>query len=234
MQPHRRNLSLDLFRTLAIFLMVVFHFIFDLKYFGYHQWDIPDGMAWNSLRNVIVGLFMGCVGVGLALGHGRGFRRRPFLLRLGKLVVAAAIVTAMSLVMFPDSWIYFGVLHFIAVASVLSLPLAGRPRLAGGLGALMVGFYLLGWPSYGWPIYALGDRLPAYSYDFVTPSPWFGVVWLGIAVGHSKWLRRDPLRGLRGAARLGAPGRRSLLIYLIHQPLLFALLWLFGNPNHHS
>jgi uncharacterized membrane protein len=221
-----RHLGLDLIRTLAIGLMVVFHFIFDLKYFGYLDWDIPDGADWNAFRNVIVGLFMGCVGVGLAFAHGRGFKRRPFLLRLGRVALGAVVVTTMSIFMFPESWIYFGVLHFIVLASVLSLPLAGRPRLAGCLGAAMVLLYWAGWPTYGWPIHYLNEWLPAYTNDFVSPSPWFGVVWLGVALGHSAWFKRDPLRNFPGAARLGVPGRHSLLIYLLHQPVLFGLFWL--------
>jgi uncharacterized membrane protein len=229
MPSDHRNLSLDLIRTLAIVLMVVFHFIYDLKYFGYHSWDIPDGAAWNAFRNVIVGLFMVCVGVGLAIAHGRGLQRRPFFRRLARVAGGAAVVTTMSIFMFPKAWIYFGVLHFIVVASAVSLPMAGRPRLAGLLGATMVGVYWAGWPTYGWPIYYLNEWLPNYSSDFVSPSPWFGVVWLGIALGHSRWFRRDPLRAMPMAVRLGAPGRHSLLIYLLHQPIMFGLFWLIES-----
>ena len=226
MRPPHRNLSIDLIRTLGIVLMVIFHFCFDLKHFGYHQWDIPNGLFWVRFRAVILALFLGCVGVGLAVAHGNSIRPRTFFRRLGKLTLAAMTVTAMSLVMFPDIWIYFGVLHFIALASVVSLPLAGRPWLAGQFGAGIVLLYHLGFPEYGWPFGYITQWLPGFTNDFVSPSPWLGVVWIGIAVGHSNWLRKDPLRVMPGAARIGAPGRHSLLIYLVHQPLLYGLFLL--------
>lgn len=223
MRPPQRNLSIDLFRSLGIVLMVIFHFCYDLKHFGYNQWDISNGLFWIRFRAIIVTLFLGCVGVGLAVAHGRGIRRRPFFRRLGKLTLAAAAVTTMSLVMFPEEWIYFGVLHFIALVSLVSLPLAGRPRLAGLLGVGIVLLYHLGFPKYGWPFGYIAKWLPEFTNDLVSPSPWLGVVWIGIAVGHSSWLRKDPLRVMPGAARFGAAGRHSLLIYLVHQPLLFGL-----------
>jgi len=218
-----RNRTVDALRTLGIVFMVVFHFIFDLKYFGYHGWDIPDGVYWNAFRNVVVGCFMTCVGIGLAMSTRSGVRWPSFSRRILKLVAGAALVSIMSRCLFPEQWIYFGVLHFIALASLVSLPLAQRPRLAAALGSTMILMYWAGYPSYGWPIHGLEIGLPNYTQDFVSPSPWFGVVWLGIALAHTPWLRADPLRHSKLAAKCTAPGRHSLLIYLLHQPLLFGL-----------
>lgn len=228
MRPPERNLTIDLCRTLGIALMVIFHFCFDLKHFGYQQWDISNGLFWIRFRAIIVALFLSCVGVGLALSHGRGIRRQAFFRRLAKLMLMAAAVTAMSLMIFPEVWIYFGILHFIVVASALSLPLAGRPRLAGLLGVGIVLLYHLGFPKYGWPFAYISKWLPEFTNDFVSPSPWLGVVWIGIAVGHSSWLGKDPLRSMPGAAQVSVPGRHSLMIYLIHQPLLFGLFLLLS------
>jgi uncharacterized membrane protein len=230
MPPRARNHSIDLIRSFAIVLMVVFHFIFDLKYFGYLDWDIPDGHGWYQFRNVIVSGFMICVGLSLGLGAQlRGGARDPRLVRrVLKVAACALITTATSLLLYPEAWIYFGVLHFIALAYLVSQPLLGRPVLAATLGGGMVLLYWAGMPVYGWPFGYLAELLPGYTVDFVSPSPWFGIVWLGVAMGHTAWLRADPLRDWKYAARAGLPGRHSLIIYLVHQPVLFGGFWLFG------
>ena len=111
---------------------------------------------------------------------------------------------------------------------LISQPLLDRPRLAAALGGGMVLLYWAGVPPYGWPFEHLAHVLPGYTVDFVSPSPWIGVVWLGVALGHSPWLRSDPLGAWKHAARAASPGRHSLIIYLVHQPILFLGFWLIG------
>lgn len=209
--------------------MVIFHFIFDLKITGHNTINIPDGDFWIGFRNLILTLFMSCVGLSLAMAHRTGIRWRSFRNRVLRIAAAAALVSAMSIMAFPSSWIYFGVLHFVAVASLLCLPLSGHPRVALVASLAFPSPYLLELIPYGWPFHFFSEWLPSYSYDFVNPLPWLGVVCLGIWGGHQKWLLKDPLRHLPGAACLGHPGRHSLAIYLLHQPILLGALWLINQ-----
>jgi uncharacterized membrane protein len=67
-----------------------------------------------------------------------------------------------------------------------------------------------------------------YTEDYVPLFPWMGVVFLGLALGHLL-ARRDfaSLAPLAGAPRwFRALGRHTLLIYMVHQPLLLGALWL--------
>ena len=224
-----RNLTLDLTRSIAIVLMVVFHFVFDLKITGYHELDIPDGEFWVQFRNLILTLFMGCVGVSLAIAHRAEILWFRFLKRLALILAAAALVTVASWIIFPNQWIYFGVLHFVVVASLICLPLTRRPQVALFFGLTLIVFNVIGIVPYGWPIHYLADWLPSYSYDFVNPIPWIGMVCLGVWIGHQTWLLRDPLRRLPGIAHLSIPGRHSLAIYLLHQPILLGTLWLVNR-----
>lgn len=220
----QRNITVDLMRTLAIVLMVVFHFIYDLRSFGYVAWDIPDGFGWKHFRYLILTLFFLCVGIGLVYAHKAAVRWRDFGRRLLYVLVGAGLVTAMSLVMFPTHWIYFGVLHFIVVASVLALPLVAQPNVALVAGVVMVLAFNLGWIGSGWPFVYIGQWLPSYANDFVPLIPWLGVVWLGIALGHSDTLDRDPLQKVPFNKSLATPGRHSLMIYLVHQPIMVGII----------
>ena len=220
----RRLVSLDLLRSLAIVLMVIFHFIFDLRHFGWVDWDIPDGDGWRHFRYVILTLFFICVGAGLSYAHGRGFRGRKFAFRAAQVAVGAALATAMSLFMFPDYWIYFGVLHFILIASILSVGLVPYPKVASIAGLLLIGLGLSGQVALTWPFDLISAYLPVYTADYVPIVPWLGVVLLGIGIAYSRWLNQDPWRHCWQAERLAIPGKHSLLIYLIHQPILYAIL----------
>ena len=64
--------------------------------------------------------------------------------------------------------------------------------------------------------------------DYVPLFPWTGVLLIGIAAGH--WLMRERFGPLAPLGRVPAAlrwlGRHSLVVYLVHQPLLIGLLWL--------
>ena len=224
----KRNVTVDLIRTLAIVLMVIFHFIYDLRSFGYVAWDIPDGPGWKQFRYLILTLFFICVGIGLVYAHGKMIRWRSFWRRFFQLVLAPPLVTAISLLMFPKNWIYFGVLHFILVASLVSLPLVYFPKLALLLGLALITSFNLSWLQSSWPFIYVGQWLPGYANDFVPIIPWLALVWIGIFLGRSEWLARDPLSFVKLKKWQAWPGQHSLLVYLIHQPILVGMLTLIS------
>ncbi|MBC6427736.1 MAG: DUF1624 domain-containing protein [Cellvibrionales bacterium] len=223
--PTARIQWVDSLRGTAIVLMVIFHFCYDLRHFGWVDWDVPNGPNWWPFRYLILTLFIFTMGLSLSLAHGNGFRPRQYATRLLHLALAAAAVTAMSLILFPNSWIYFGILHFLLAASLLTLPLVAAPRTALALAALVLILYGSGTLSSTWPFAAL-NGLPAHTEDYVPLVPWTAIALLGIAAGrllplpryqtHLNWLP-TPLAPL---------GRHSLLIYLTHQPILFAAFYL--------
>ncbi len=222
----RRLGWVDALRASAILLMVAFHFCYDLRYFGYVDWDVPNGPGWWQLRYLILTLFLGTVGISLSLAHGDGVHWRRFAWRWGQIALSALAITLMSLVIFPDAWIYFGILHFIALASLLCLPLIGRPRTALALGLVLLLAHNAGWVDSRWPFHWLEPWLSPHTEDFVPLLPWLGLTWLGLWLG-DVWRRRnwpDPLPVPPGW--VAWPARHSLLIYLVHQPLLFALFFI--------
>lgn len=223
--PHRLP-AIDAARGVAIVAMVAYHLCWDLTILGFADFDLFGNPLWLAARTVIVCSFLGLVGVGLALGAERGFDRRRFLRRLAVLAAAAASVSAMSYILFPDSPIFFGVLHHIAVASVLGLAFLRVPApVAALLGVLVFALpEFVSLPAFDAP-WLRWVGLMTYaptSNDYVPIFPWFGAVLAGIALGPAA--RR--LEGWRPRGTLVWAGRHSLPIYLIHQPVLFGTLWL--------
>ncbi len=231
--PRARFQLLDLLRGIAILAMVVFHIGWDLYYFGFMTTDVTTDPFWVVLQKAILSSFLILSGASLVLATERGVRWPAFWRRFGVLLGAALLVTAGTWLMFPDYFVFFGVLHAIALFSLAGVLLRRLPAPALlALGALIVGVSFLytdpaftsrtlGWIGF-WPV------SPPTS-DVVPIFPWLGVFLVGMAAmrllrrqpalarGFESWHSPEPLA--RGLAFLG---RWSLVVYLVHQPVLIA------------
>ncbi|MDX1824718.1 MAG: heparan-alpha-glucosaminide N-acetyltransferase [Thiohalomonadales bacterium] len=225
---------IDIFRGVAIVLMVLYHFCYDLEYFSLASFDFSHDPFWLGLRTLIVSLFLGLVGVSLVLANENGLNPRRYFKRLGMLVLFALAITVTSYFMFPGRTIVFGILHFIAFASVAGLLFVSWPLTSLVIGIGLIGLNLVfehrffDQPAMHW--IGLMTHRPATE-DYVPVIPWFGVVLIGIFLGHYllrisslQFIRRYHTNRLPGRG-LALAGRHSLLIYMLHQPILFGLLW---------
>lgn len=226
---------IDITRGVAIIAMIIYHLCWDLAYFRFIPADVGYDPGWVLFARSILYSFLFLVGVGMALGSRgptdwRRFWRRWALLALGALAITVATWFA-----FPETFVYFGVLHAIALFTLLALPLRRAPSWLIGLIALVVLalpalfanelFNLKHWSWLGfWTV------APPTN-DLVPVFPSFAVVLLGLLGGRvlltSRWSARlAAIAPSNPAARLlQFMGRWSLLIYLLHQPLLLAVLF---------
>lgn len=231
MEGGQRFLVIDLARTAALAGMVVFHFTYDLDIFG---WIEPQtsvtGWFWYHAR-IVAGSFIYLAGLSLWLAHGNGIRWGAFGRRLARIAAAAALVTVATHFALPGLTIWYGILHSIAVSSVagllfLRLPAPVTLAVAAAVAALPHVWTLPA--TEGWPVWAgLSATRPATA-DFEPFFPWFAPFLAGLVTGRlmtrfGLWrhlaLAETPL--LR---RLAWPGRHTLAIYLVHQPVLIALV----------
>jgi uncharacterized membrane protein len=230
--PPFRLPLVDLARGVALLAMAVYHFFWDLEFFGLADLGVTENMLWIAFARAIAASFLALVGLGLVLGHTNGVKLKPFLRRLAIIVAAAAAITGLSYFADPDGIIWFGILHCIAVSSVigllfLHLPvivviLAGMACIAAPYVATSPVFNGLGWIWLG----LAQDVIPSNDYNPLLP--WFGYVLLGIAAARlfppEKWPFWQP-RSIASRALCFA-GRHSLIVYLVHQPLLMGTVWL--------
>lgn len=236
----------DRVRGVAVVLMVGYHLSFDLTLFGYWHQAFNVDWRWLALRALILCLFMGSLGVSVVLAHGPGMASGssavdrihwPALLRRqARLAGACVLVSLGSALVFPQTWIWFGVLHFAWVATWLALALRGAGRWLPGLALAAAiagngpGFALFDTPALGW--IGLMTAKP-YTEDYVPLLPWLAPVLIGV------WLAPRLLRSGPGSSPGDGPapgglgaldrglrrlGRHTLLIYLLHQPVLLGVL----------
>jgi len=221
--------GIDTLRGIAIVAMIAYHFTFDLRYFGVIRADFENDPFWLGARAAIVSSFLLLVGVSLVLARQFSVPTARFARRVAIIALCALAATIGSYAIFPERFIYFGILHLIVVASVVGRPLAGRPVLALALGvvAIMAGL-VVSHPFFdtratSWVGF---NTVKPATEDFVPLFPWIGVVLLGIALGH-ELVRRDfsPVAPLaRAPQALRWLGRHSLAVYMVHQPLLMGIL----------
>jgi uncharacterized membrane protein len=228
---HERVASIDTLRALAILAMVAYHFAFDLRFFGVIAADFENGRFWLAARATIVTSFLLLAGISLVLADRAGVDGRHFLRRIALIALCALAASLASYLIYPQSYIYFGVLHCIALSLLVARPLARRPMTAVVLGVVIVAAGLtIAHPAFDSHLASwigFGTRKPD-TQDYVPLFPWLGVLLLGVGLGHALWHARfRPIAALGRAPRpLLWMGRHSLAIYMIHQPLLMGLLWL--------
>ena len=231
---------IDALRGVAIVWMTCYHFAFDLNHFGWIRQNFLLDPFWTWQRTSIVSLFLFCAGLGqaVAITQGQGWPR--FWRRWAQIAGCAVLVSAGSALMFPRSFIHFGVLHGIALMLIVVRLTAhwGRWLWLAGLVAVLLPLAApaahQAWPALevfnGRALNWIGfiSRKPVTE-DYVPLLPWLGVMWWGLAAG--QWLLREkpalvqaPIPGL--ASPLAWLGRWSLSWYMLHQPLLIGLMLL--------
>ena len=224
---------LDALRAAAVVWMALFHFCFDLNYFGWVRQNFYTDPFWTVQRACIVTLFMFCAGFAQAIAFEQGQRWPRFWKRWVQVAACALLVSLGSWLMFPRSFISFGVLHGLAVVLIVARLTAGWGRwlwLAGLVAVLLPQFVQHPWFDTRWTNWiGLVTRKPVTE-DYAPVLPWLGVVWWGLAAGQWVLVRRrtwvaGPLPA--ALAPLAMLGRWSLSFYMLHQPVLIGLLMLW-------
>lgn len=230
-----RMLWLDNARTTALFGMIVFHFFHDLEIFGILPRGTTVTGGWSVFSSLVAGSFLGISGVSFWLAHCRGIRWSGFLRRFVILSGAAGLVSLATYLVFPDNFIRFGILHCIAMSSLFGLMVLRLPATI--VLSIAVALFLI-------PDQLKSDIFNANmmlwlglstvtppALDYIPVLPWTGFFLIGLAVAkmlpEDAWLRFDRYLSPLGKASmyLAWPGKHSLSIYLLHQPVLLGLIW---------
>jgi len=233
--PTDRHLGvIDALRGFAVAQMIVYHLIYDLDYFGWIDIAMTRDQPWVGWRTAIVTQFLLLVGASLLLRHTFKPAWSDFWKRWAQVAAAAALVSLGSWFLLGPRLIWFGILHFIAVALILArfaVPL-GRANIVLGIFVLALGLSFrhefFNDVATSWVGFATAKPR---TEDYVPIFPWFGVVLIGAGLA-AVWQRHRFAIAARLRPMNDDPPRLLLLlgtwaltVYLVHQPVLIGLLW---------
>ena len=238
----KRLFLLDEFRGLLVLNMVVFHTIWDLVYmFGNNwQWYIEDRQPWRLW-----------IGGNFILLSGFCWRMSKNPLKRGMIVYLSGMLVSMVTILFtPSARIQFGVLTLIGscmlLMTFLDVFLQKVPSVLGIVIGAVLFFLTLGVNSgyigyKGMPLIELPREwyanwlttyigLPEsgfYSTDYYTFLPWLFMFAIGYFLYRLVFSgKKNPPRVLYKSIcpPLGWVGRHALIIYMLHQPIIYGVL----------
>ena len=240
---------IDAARAVAVINMVAFHFVYDCFYFAGDSGSFisdPAAIVWE--RFICIS-FIVISGVSLNFTH-RGYKRGLFVL------ICGGVVTAATYIFVPDLVIWFGVLSFFGCAMILTYALRGllnKVNMWVGMAVSLILFVLCyGIPQgyigiFSYPLIHLPEGIYElkwlaflgfphkgfFSADYFPILPWIFM----FIFGYNLW-RAVKRYGLdkhlvHNVPVLSFIGRHSLLIYMVHQPVLYGICWLVFTVFNH-
>jgi len=237
-----RYFELDAARGIALILMILYHILFCLYFFGTGlvPWFNPFTMSGAP----IAFLFIVIAGISLVLSTGRETSpvraAKKLFFRSLYLLCVAAVITIVTWLVYPAETVVFGILHLIGVATILAIPfvvLKVKPYVPLVFGIICIALSplvsMLRGPAFLIPFGITYNGFATLDYEPLIP--WFGVVLLGVALGliiYKDGVRHGILTRIGEMPRVLAPicflGRHTLIIYLVHVPIIIAVLFLLG------
>jgi uncharacterized membrane protein len=241
-KSNERIWEIDLFRGIAIIMMIIFHFLYDLNYLNILNLSLYSG--YFLIYVYLVGIiFFLLVGISLTLSYSKVKETLTknklilkFLIRGFKIFSLGLIITIITFLFLEEGFVVFGVLHCIGISIIFSYPflkfrylnlLFGLILICFGiiLKILTFDFYFLVWLGFRPEIF--------YTIDYFPLLPWFGIILIGIFLGNTIYKNYTRSFNLIDLSRnrlvriFNFLGEHSLIIYFIHQPVLLSILYLY-------
>lgn len=238
---------IDEIRGILIIYVILYHLLYDVSqifWVGSIDWMYSPWM--NILRNTMTGTLIVISGISCEFSRNNGKRGL-------KIFGIGMILTVITALFIPSELIVFGILHFFGISiliyTLLRYILAKVPILPGIIGLIYLYFstYHL-YEGYIGIIAKIPVTLPeqiknykifypigfpvegVYSADYYPLIPWIFLLFAGTFLG--RYIRRGNLPAIaykEHSKSLSVIGRHTLFIYLIHQPLIYGILYILYN-----
>ncbi len=247
MSSDNRNQLIDALRAFAVLAMIVYHFAWDLGLFNVVDPVIVNSGRWKLFAVSIGSTFLFLSGISFWLASSNGINFKKFTFRLFFLIVAALIVSLGTYVADSQTFVFFGILHLLSVCSLIGLLIYKLPVIL----ILIIGFLILFLEPYliseiYKPKYLAWTGLyngPTGSVDFYGFFPWSSSYIFGLGISKIIFKKKEQFLFNSSSLKIFNTkgfffksffwlGRNSLIVYLIHQPILIGIIYIYLNYIH--
>lgn len=229
----KRYEEIDILKGIAVICMVIFHFFYFPNKYGFKEIEY-DTTLLKTIAKVAQFIFIGCVGINLSLSSGDD---KKSMKRVGKLIFLAILMSIFTYFIFGDNFVKFGILHFIAFASIILFKFVDNMKVIYILLLISILIYYLILSNQS--IFSnVPDKLAFVagfynknftSFDHFPIFPWIIVVLVGVIIGNyiknNKLLIKlpDKVKENFVFSSLKNMGQKSLEIYCVHWIILYVI-----------
>lgn len=240
---NKRFWEIDVLRGIAIIMMIIFHVLFDLNFFGIYEVEVFSGFWWWFARITAIS-FLLLVGVSITLSFSRLIKVKKSgkffskYLKRGLIIFSfGLLITLFTRIFLGKGFVIFGILHLIGISIILVYPFLKFRYFNLFLALLVIfaGIYLQQFTfNFDWLLWLGFVPHSFYSVDYFPVFPWFGVVLMGVFFGnllYPNYIRKFNIKDRSNFSFIkmfSFLGKKSLIIYLVHQPIILLVFYISG------
>lgn len=243
--------TIDFVKGIAIILMIIFHIFYFPNVYGYKefQWNTP---TLKLIAKIAQFIFITCAGINIYLSYHSNKEKnkdknynkiflKKHLTRIFKLSIIALLLSFFSYLIFGELWIKFGILHFMALGSLLVTPYIDNQIVNIFIIVLILLLTFLK-NNYKQIFYLIPPKIAFVSglYSFY-PSmdhfpliPWLALMSFGLLIGkYIVNLKNKELLVHKNKNIINEIGKNSLEIYVVHWIILY-IFFAHIYPKFHT
>lgn len=233
--------EIDFLRGIAVIMMIIFHFLYDLNYFDIYKINL-NSAYFQIYIYTGASFFILLVGVSLSLNYTRLNKEKSekelhfrYLKRGLIIFVLGMFITLVSWIYLGEGFVIFGALHCIGISIMLAYSFLKFRYINLFIGIILIilGIILRNMTfDFSWLVWLGFIPSAFYTIDYFPLLPWFGVVLIGIFLGNSLYPNNKRVFNLKNLSKFKAIryicilGQNSLIIYFIHQPIMLTIIYL--------
>lgn len=189
----RRFWEVDFLRGIAVIMMIIYHLLYNLNFFGNYNFKLFSGF-WLYYARLSASIFIFLAGLSLTLSYSRNNHKETFgtlylkTLKRGLIIFFwGLLITLVTWFFLRKGFVFFGILHFMGISIILAFPFLKLRHLNIFIGILLIvlGIFInnitVNFPWLLWLGFKTNDF---YSIDYFPFLPWFGIILMGVFFGN--------------------------------------------------